>query len=246
MDNCTNKGNISVNGLGDDNPIDYTQAYVGGVFGWVTKSSVINNIKNSASVSLTNVHTTNSAYSYAGGLGSYYKGTFTLSNSSNTGTVNVNVETPMCVGGLMGAFNGTMTGCRNSGKVNYSSSYVSDYDNSGDKKPEIGGLVGYANAEFIDCVNTGTVVCAADDGFVGGFVGGFGDATKTWRNCTVDCSIESDATIASVLGRFRVGTNRTITLGATDEPFVIEGDLNDLPVLGADCGTGNQVVFFEE
>ncbi|MBR3074962.1 MAG: hypothetical protein IKH11_04295 [Bacteroidales bacterium] len=247
MDNCSNKGIITVDGCADESTINYTQAYIGGVFGTVTKGSTLSNLKNSGSVTVSNVVSTDSALSYVGGVGSYYIGSFKLENSSNTATVNSNADTPVCLGGVMGAFNGTMTNCKNSGKVMYSSTYISPYEkDGGDKKPEIGGLVGYANADFIGCSNTGTVTSVADDGYLSGFVAGFGNASKTWANCTVNCSVESSATNASVLGRFRnIASNQTITLGAEDQPFTIEGPTAELPKFGQDCGTGNQVVMFE-
>jgi uncharacterized protein (TIGR02145 family) len=169
-------------------------------------------------VSLKNIFTTPSTLSYLGGLIGSYSGGITMSNCSNSGAVTYDAQNPICLGGIAGAFNGVMTDTSNSGAVDNRSSYTA----SG-KEAEVGGLAGYANAEFNGCSNTGAVSSASPDGATGGFVGGFGEAEKTWSDCLSDGPV-SGPNAGSVFGWFRKDTEHTITLGAAGAPFTVSAN----------------------
>lgn len=232
--NCTSKGNLSVDADSANNSSAKQQHYIGGLVGIIAKGATISNSHNSGNISLTNVFTTPGTLSYLGGLMGSYSGAVTMEDCSNSGTVTCDMEDPLCLGGIAAAFNGVMKNTKNSGKVVNASTYTSD---TAGKESEIGGLVGYANAEFIGCENTGDVSSAASGSFVSGFVGGFGAADKTWAGCTVNCAVEGAATAkASVLGRFRNAGTNIVTLGAEGAPFTIKGGATANPICALDNG----------
>ena len=240
IEDCTNNGAVTVNGHSADHPKDIsTQVYLGGVFGMITKTSTVKSVKNTAAVTMKDVFTTPTALSYVGGINGSYKGGISMTGAENSGTVKVDSPNPICLGGVSGAINGDIRDCKNSGKVEYANTYVSVGDGTDDKKPEVGGFSGYANATFTGCSNTGTVSSQAPDGFVSGFVGSFGEADSNWSNCSVNCKVESSATKASALGRFRHAGAYCITLGSEDGPFTVAGDAASLPLLGE--ANGNSV-----
>ncbi|MBQ9462112.1 MAG: fibronectin type III domain-containing protein [Bacteroidales bacterium] len=243
IENCSNSGAVVVDGRSADHPAAVTtQVYLGGVFGMITKGSSVVSVKNSGAVTLKDVFTTDSVLSYVGGVSGSYKGAITVDGAENSGTVTLDSQNPVCLGGVAGAINGEVKNAKNSGKVVNNTAYVSPYDdgNGGDKLAEIGGLAGYANAVFTGCSNTGDVSSNAPKGFVSGFVGGFGDADAVWTDGSVKCKVTADATKASVLGRFRKASGKTITLSG----FSIEGDAASLPIIGTTAG-GNSV-FMED
>ncbi len=234
MTNCSSKGDLSVDADKDNNSSQKQQHYIGGITGIIAKGTTIKNCHNSGNLSLSNVFTTAGTLSYLGGLMGSYSGGITMEDCSNSGSVTANMEDPLVLGGIAAAFNGTMKNTKNSGKVVNASSYTSD---TAGKESEIGGLIGYANANITDCENTGDVSSAAAGSFVGGFVGGFGADPRTWAGCTVNCNVEGASTSkAAVLGRFRNAGTNILTLGADGAPFTIKGGAAALPVCALDNG----------
>ena len=213
---CSNEGTLSVDADKDNHPgsVAKQQHYIGGVFGYIWKGTTIDGCSNSKAVSLVNIFTTPTALSYLGGIIGSYKGANTLQNCVNSGAVSYDAENPICLGGVAGGFNGTMTTCSNSGIVNNKSTYT-----AAGKESEVGGLVGYANASFSNCTNTGAVSSASPDGATGGFVGGFGEADKIWTGLS-DAPV-SGPNAGSIFGWFRKDTEHTITLGQADAPFTV-------------------------
>ena len=120
-----------------------------------------------------------------------------------------------------------MTDCSNEGAIS-----VKKAQGISGKEPEIGGIVGYANATFTGCVNKGDVTLEPGGTcFLGGLVGGFGKADKQWTGCTIDCKLTTSASVGSILGRFRnAGTNtvyyKDFTLGAGVSSYGPCGNLN--------------------
>ncbi len=219
MTSCTNSGVFAVDADKDNHPSGVVQQhYIGGLVGYIWKGAVIDDCHNAEAVSLVNIFTTPGTLSYLGGLIGSYSGGITMSNCSNSGSVTYDAQNPICLGGVAGAFNGVMTGTSNSGAVDNKSSYTA----SG-KEAEVGGLVGYANAEFNGCSNSGSVSSASPDGATGGFVGGFGEANKTWSDCTSDAPV-SGPNAGSIFGWFRKDTEYTITLGADGAPFTVSAN----------------------
>ena len=161
-----------------------------------------------------------------------------MTDCENSGVVTNNALTPVCVGGISGAFNGTMANTKNSGKVVNAVDFTSS---TAGKESEVGGIAGYANATFTNVENSAEVASAAEGSFASGFVGGFGAATDpiTWTG-TVNCDVTGAATTkASALGRFRSEGTTVINLGADGAPFAIKGGAASLPVCG--LANGNSV-----
>ena len=243
MDDCSNSGAITLDGVSADNPnVATTQAYFGGIFGMVTKGSTVNNVKNSGAVLFKDAITCDGVLSYVGGIGGSYKGSFILSNAENSATVTSESASPICLGGLCGAYNGQISNSKNSGKVAYKNSYISPTDG---KAAEVGGLVGYANAYFDNCENTGDVTCAPAGGFAGGLIGSHGSNVNEpvieHKGCKVNCKVDGDAVKGSVLGKFRYApksdfAQTAVAFGTEDSPFTISGGAAELPVVGQPFG----------
>lgn len=239
MDNCSNSGAIVLDGVSADNyNVTTAQAYFGGIFGMVTKGSTVNNVKNTGSVTFKDAITCDGVLSYVGGIGGSYKGSFILSNSENTGAVTSESASPICLGGLCGAYNGEMSNCKNSGKVAYTNSYISPTDG---KQAEVGGLIGYANAYLTNCENTGNVTCTPAGGFAGGLIASHGANTNQpviiHKGCSVNCSIEGEATKGSILGKFRYAPKSdfaltSVAFGTDEAPCTIAGGAASLPFVG--------------
>ena len=257
MENCTNSGNVTLNGASANHPpIDlgtgttagnsiHSQAYFGGIFGMATKGSVVKNVKNTGAITLENMYncgdpanTTYNVLSYAGGINGSYKGGIIITDAENTGTITNKADVPVCLGGVSGAFNGTMTNGKNSGPVVNQSSWCSTVDG---KQPEVGGVAGYANATFTNCENTGSLTNGPENGSMGGLVGSFGEDTTAhceWAGCSVNCDITGNAIAGSVLGKFRYAPSNAdaptiINLGSSESPFTISGGVSSLPLCGS-------------
>lgn len=245
IEDCTNTGSVTLDGCSADHPTSISaQAYFGGVFGMIAKGATVNNVKNSGAITMQNVFNTPSAYSYLGGVNGSYKGTITMTGAENSGTVTLKSDNPICMGGVSGAINGLITNCKNSGKVHFATTYISDYTTATeDKLAEVGGLSGYANATFVNCSNTGDVVSDATGGFLSGLIGSFGQADATWNGLAVKCNVTGGAYRGSVLGRFRKPAAEGATYTITAEADV-QGAAASLPGCGFD--NGNNFILFSE
>ncbi|MBQ2223112.1 MAG: hypothetical protein II421_06895, partial [Bacteroidales bacterium] len=240
IESCSNEGAIVLDGEKDLHPttINSEQAYFGGVVGYPIKGITLTSVQNKGSVTMQNIFTTNGALSYIGGVNGSYQGTIAMTDCANSGTVTNNATTPVCIGGISGAFNGVMTNTQNTGLVVNASDFTSP---TAGKESEVAGIAGYANATFTNVENSAEVASAAEGSFVSGFVGGFGAASDpiTWTG-TVNCAVSGAATTkASVLGRFRSEGTTVINLGADGAPFAIKGGAASLPVCG--LANGNSV-----
>ena len=253
MQDCTNNGSVTVNGASENHTaIDSSdpskkiaeQVYLGGLFGICSTGSEISTVTNNGAITLTNCYccgdpanTDYNILSYVGGINGSYKGGITLTGALNTATITNEADTPICLGGLSGAFNGTLTNGSNIAAVVNSSTWCSTVSG---KEPEVGGVAGYANAVFTDCQNTGTVTNTPAGGYTGGFVGSHGEDAENvhaWVGNTVNCSIAGSATAAAVLGRFRYAptdalTPTVIELGSGVKPFTVAGAVAALPLVG--------------
>ena len=233
-----NNGAVILDGKQETHPtgIASEQAYLGGVAGYVIKNVTLTNCQNTGAVTLQNLYTTPGALSYVGGINGSYQGGITMEGCENSGVITNKAEAPLCLGGISGAFNGTMSNTKNSGKVSNASSYLSP--NAG-KEPEVGGIAGYSNANYTGCQNTGDIDNAAA-GFSGGFIGGNGDDANgfNWTNDLVNCSISGASTAGAVLGRFRnADKGNNLNLGGEGTPFTIQGAAASLPLCGDPNGS---------
>ena len=217
-----NLGDVDVSGRDDigTTTTNYGyQNYIGGIVGFIigTRGQAITGCENKYMVSYFNGWS-QAAFSYVGGvLGSYdSNGKYVMTNCFNKGPVESLSSSIVVVGGVAGGFNGEMTGCENRYEVR-----VENATAPSGKEPEVGGLVGYANATFKNCVNKGPVVStAASAATTGGFVGGFGEKDITWEGCKVDASV-TGPNAGAVLGWFRKGSEHTITLGTEEAKFTV-------------------------
>ena len=109
MESCSNEGSVVLDGDKDNHPtsIGSEQAYFGGVVGYPIKGITMTSCLNKGAVTMQNIFTTNGALSYIGGVNGSYQGTIAMTDCENSGVVTNNALTPVCVGGISGAFNGT-------------------------------------------------------------------------------------------------------------------------------------------
>ena len=186
----TNKATISNVGVIDSFVQGYN--YVGGVVGFVSNNSTVENCCNTASVS-------GSRNSVGGVVGSTYissSSSCTITNCYNTGSVEGSGD---YVGGVVGsAYSSTVTNCYNTGSVSgeafvggvvgyaYSGSTIKNCYNTGwvsSSGDRVGGVVGSGSAT--NCYNTGSV--SGSSGYVGGVVGS-GSATNCYNTGSVSGS----------------------------------------------------------
>ena len=231
--NCTNTGaltfdcNSAALGANTSNHISY-QDYVAGIIGVSSVSATISGCVNSGPITYKG-GVTQEAFNYVGGIMGSYSKFQTMTNCTNSGKVNVDSAEALCVGSLCGAFNGVMTGCEATGDV-----VVKKCIGIIGKEPEIGTLVGYANASFEDCTaNNSVAIEAAGPSFYGGIAGGFGkDVQVQWSGCEINSALTSSGSVttAKMLGRFRNDPSDGTVIYYKDMTF--GGDISSLGLVG--------------
>ena len=233
--NCTNTGaltfdcNSAALGANTTNYFSY-QDYVGGIIGvQAATQATISGCENSGNVNYIN-GVTQKVFNYVGGIwGSYGGNGHMMINCKNRGKVKVDSAEAMCVGSLCGAFNGVMTGCEATGDL-----VVKKCIGITGKEPEIGTLVGYANASFEDCTaNNSVTIEAAGPSFYGGIAGGFGrDVQVQWSGCEINSALTSSGSVttAKMLGRFRNDPSDGTVIYYRDMTF--GGDISSLGLVG--------------
>ena len=236
MESCSNEGSVVLDGDKDNHPtsIGSEQAYFGGVVGYPIKGITMTSCLNKGAVTMQNIFTTNGGLSYIGGVNGSYQGTIAMTDCENSGVVTNNALTPVCLGGISGAFNGVMTNGKSTGKVVNAVDFTSSSEG---KESEVGGISGYVNATFVNCESRSIISNAATGAYVGGFVGGgFAAATNevTWTAINKS-EIKGVGVKASVMGRFRKGDKNsgsaTVNLGVSEgDAFIIGCLLADLPI----------------
>jgi len=166
--------NASVENLGVTNvDISYTYNYTGGLVGYNTNSSTINNSYSTGNVS---------GSSYTGGLVGQSLNNSTVSNSYSTGTVS-------CTGNYNGGFVGW-----NASSSNINNSY--SYANISSTGQYTGGLTGVNQANISNSFSTGAVSGSSS---VGGF-SGYNSASIS--NSFWDKETTGQSTSAGGLGLF--------------------------------------------
>lgn len=213
------------------------QYYIGGIYGYAyVKSLVFENLENRSkgAVTVTNCSAV-VAYSYAGGIGGGYEaGPNSLKNVKNDAAVLVDSENAYIVGGICGGFNGDVENATNNGVVT-----IKKAKGDAGKEPELGGLIGYLNGNISGSKSVGALTIETSaTSFVGGLVGGFGNADKVFSNTEISCSVTSgSSTLGSVIGRFRNGPSsgadpNVVSLGAENAPLTIAAALKSAPYCG--------------
>lgn len=204
------------------------QTYSGGLVGSVnigSKSSFINCVNNGkvwyvADNSNELGKATTRSY-VAGILGAYQAGSkYVMTDCTNNGEVRSDNASTMIVGGLAGAWNGHMTGCKSLGDI-----VVNNATDIDGYRSEIGGISGYANTatynwedNAIDCNITVTGGKSVDVGGVFGAQGGAAVIAGT----SVKVHIEAEgANQGAVLGSTRAAAV-AVTLGTEEKPLVIK------------------------
>lgn len=251
IENCTNNAAFVVDAeLANHQPaITYTQCYVGGITGKCFGVE-IKNCVNNAAVTLQNVFKSPDNMSYVGGITANYDGAITMTGCENKGDVTLSGDTAFRVGGIAGAFNGTMSNTKNSGKVSSTAAFETSV---AEKAGELGGITGYsaayATTVFSNVEQTGDVLNNAVGGAVGGMIGATGLPSETctyvWDGCTVNCAVTGTApTKAAVLGWFNTAPTEsttepgtftqkvTLQLGTATAPFKVLGAAASLDLVG--------------
>ena len=233
INKCTNSGALTFDcnsaALGSDttNYFSY-QDYVAGIVGASLLASTITDCENSGTITYKG-GVTQAVLNYVGGIMATYSGAQTMTNCKNKGKVIVDTAEALCVGSLCGAFNGVMTGCEATGDVE-----VKKCIGISGKEPEIGSLVGYANASFVDCTaNNKVSIEAAGATFYGGIAGGFGKDVKVqWSGCNISSALTTSGSVTSakMLGRFRNNPSTGTIIYYKDMTF--GGDLVSLGNVG--------------
>lgn len=164
FDNCVNNGNIEA--------IDKTimkDFYVAGIVSWIKDSAIFTNCTNNGNLYGKSVggiasYSNSSEIKYcknygelnvysmnSGGIvgSAYYKGTNSIDESFNAGTINIYSSQAYddgCIGGIVGKITGNVRNVYNIGKINIYSSNVN---------AQIGGIVGYLKGNLLNCYNIG-------------------------------------------------------------------------------------------
>ena len=232
LKNCYNDADLTCDARNDALETNATnklgmQYYLGGIAGYVFKGASVEGCENreNAVITFTGCNNTKSL-SYVGGISGSYSDSFNMSGCQNKGKIVVDSKCSVCIGGIAGGFNGTMTGNVNSGKIN-----VSKVLSPAGKESEVGGLIGYANASLSGNTFSGTISSTSSTVYIGGLAGGFNGDKQTWSGDTVSGTITSTGIKGSILGRYRSG-GKNLTLGADGAPETIKGELKTLDLCG--------------
>lgn len=233
IDKCSNSGALTFDcnsaALGSDttNYFSY-QDYVAGIVGASLVAATITDCENSGTVTYK-AGVTQAVLNYVGGIMATYSGAQKMSGCKNSGKVLVDTAEALCVGSLCGAFNGEMTNCEATGDVD-----VKKCIGISGKEPEVGALVGYANASFTDCsAKLNVNIEAAGTSFFGGIAGGFGkDVKKQWSGCSIEANLTTTGSVTSakILGRFRNNPSTGTVIYYQNMTFA--GNIASLGVLG--------------
>ena len=226
IENCYNDGEFKVDVRADSDLVKNdsntnkfgTQYYAGGIVGYALKGSTIKDCENKHDIIFTNGWCT-SILSYFGGIMGSYTGGMTMDNCINNGKVVSDSPSAMMVGGLAGAFNGTLKNSVNNGAVN-----VSNATSASGKVTEVGGLAGYANTVIADCESNGAITNTAGGTVTGGYVGGFGANETTWEGGSVNAviTVTEPAAVGALLGWFRNSGAAGIHAGTADNKIVVK------------------------
>lgn len=232
LKNCYNDAELTCDARNEELGTNTTnklgmQYYLGGIAGYVFKGASIEACENreNSIITFKGCHNTKSL-SYVGGINGSYSGGINMSGSQNKGKILVDSKCAICIGGLSGGFNGTMTGNINSGQIS-----IANILSPSGKESEIGGLIGYANATLSGNTFSGTISSTASSIHVGGLAGGFDGDKHVWSGDTVSGTITASGVKGSIIGKYRSG-GKNLTLGAEGAPETIKGELKSWNLCG--------------
>lgn len=223
-----------------------SQYYAGGICGYLnTGSSEIKNSSNYGSIEISN-GTSNTAYSYVGGIMGSNKSSVVVDNCVNTADITSTSQTTMRLGGLCGAHAGTLSNSTNYGTVSMSGALaISTSTPSG-----VAGLSGHIGSDVTGCANYGEIINESNAGtFTGGLCGSIGNTDKTWSNTTVACAITSaEGTYVGVLQGGQINNAKVTTIGTADGPVVVKGTttVNGVAVTAEDCADLSKMLGYAE
>jgi len=124
-----------------------------------------------------------------------------------TGAYTENGANDAQVGGYVGYFNGTVSGCVNKAIVSY----------SGDGK-YVGGIAGHCVSTITDCENQGNIT-ASNASYVGGIVGRLGGSSNCpdMKNCSNSGTVQGKERVGGLMGDYYVsaGNNHCTTYFAS-------------------------------
>ena len=226
---CSNAGKLTFDAKAGETGRDKTgyaayQNYIGGIVGMPMKSIVISGCVNTAAIEFKNGWAS-AVLNYVGSINGSYSGAQTMEDCHNYGPITVTSSEGvcLCVGGMSGAFNGVMTGCSSESDIS-----VTTGTPAAGKEHEVGGLVGYTNADIYNCEVSGTLVNNVAGTYSGALLGGFGEANKQVDGCTINVAVSGAATAGSILGQFRKDSVFTLYYSNT----VISPACSALPLCG--------------
>ena len=145
--------------------------------------------------SVANIHVNGrlEAALFAGGIAAYCAGTITDCSSDVDTTVQY-----YCAGGIAGyvAATGEIKNCTNSGSV--TSTAGGSFDTGGNSQSYAGGIVGNSDGNVTACVNSGTIIGAAEA--VGGITGSLNGSSKAIQDCSNSGNISCTGTASNIGG----------------------------------------------
>ena len=201
---CSNAGKLTFDAKAGETGRDKTgyaayQNYIGGIVGMPMASINIKGCYNTGAIEFKNGWA-GGVLNYVGGINGSYSGAQTMEDCHNSAPITVTSSEGvcLCVGGVSGAFNGVMTGCSSESDIS-----VTTGTPAAGKEHEVGGLVGYTNADIYNCTVSGTVTNNVSGTYVGGLLGGFGANNRQLDGCTINTTVSGEATAGSILGQFR-------------------------------------------
>ena len=201
---CSNAGKLTFDAKAGETGRDFTgysahQNYIGGIVGMPMVTIKIKGCYNTGAIEFKNGWAS-AVLNYVGGINGSYNKSQTMEDCHNYGPITVTSSEGvcLCVGGVSGAFNGVMTGCSSESNIS-----VTTGTPAAGKEHEVGGLVGYTNADIYNCTVSGTVTNNVSGTYVGGLLGGFGANNRQLDGCTINTTVSGEATAGSILGQFR-------------------------------------------
>lgn len=201
---CSNAGKLTFDAKAGETGRDFTgysahQNYIGGIVGMPMVTIKIKGCYNTGAIEFKNGWAS-AVLNYVGGINGSYNKSQTMEDCHNYGPITVTSSEGvcLCVGGISGAFNGVMTGCSSESDIS-----VTTGTPAAGKEHEVGGLVGYTNADIYNCTVSGTVTNNVSGTYVGGLLGGFGANNRQLDGCTINTTVSGEATAGSILGQFR-------------------------------------------
>ena len=226
---CSNAGKLTFDAKAGETGRDATgyaayQNYIGGIVGMPMVAIKIKGCSNTGAIEFKNGWAS-AVLNYVGGINGSYNKSQTMEDCHNYGPITVTSSEGvcLCVGGVSGAFNGVMTGCSSDSDIS-----VTTGTPAAGKEHEVGGLVGYTNADIYNCEVSGTLVNNVAGTYSGALLGGFGEANKQVDGCTINVAVSGAATAGSILGQFRKDSVFTLYYSNT----VISPACSALPLCG--------------